>query len=316
MKRAKLSLREKVVGFLKQNPEQKFIPKEIAKQIFKIYPDEYREKLEKSEKIDNEDDLVKQIASEISRERPKLQNDINTTKVDGKHWEFYFTKSTDSTEIDNAESSLVSTRSLEKKDKEEKLKEKKLYSKLYKFLRSKNVYSKRINEGRSKNRGGSGSNKWLHPDLVGMENLSEDWGPEIRECVKETHGKKTKLWSFEVKPKITRGNVRKAFSQAVSNSLWANLGYLVAGSINEKDKELLMKEIRMLADRHGIGLILLNPKTPENSEIMISAKERSEIDWNMANRLAENKDFLGYTKNIRQFYQTGEISEDDWKYRD
>lgn len=46
---------------------------------------------------------------------------------------------------------------------------------------------------------------------------------------------------------------------------------------------------------------------------MIPAKERSEIDWDTANRLTEeNKDFLEYIKLIRQFYQIGEIRSSDW----
>ena len=46
---------------------------------------------------------------------------------------------------------------------------------------------------------------------------------------------------------------------------------------------------------------------------MISAKERIEIDWSTANRLTEeNKDFFGYIKLVRQFYQTGEIRQPDW----
>jgi hypothetical protein len=69
----------------------------------------------------------------------------------------------------------------------------------------------------------------------------------------------------------------------------------------------------MLASLHGIGFIRLDAQNPSESQIMIPAKERTEIDWNTANRLTEeNKDFLDYIKLIRQFYQTGEIREKDW----
>lgn len=38
---------------------------------------------------------------------------------------------------------------------------------------------------------------------------------------------------------------------------------------------------------------------------MIPAKERPEVDWNTANRLAEdNKDFCKYIEKIRHFYET------------
>jgi hypothetical protein len=46
---------------------------------------------------------------------------------------------------------------------------------------------------------------------------------------------------------------------------------------------------------------------------VIPARERDEIDWDMANRLAtENKDFLGFVKLVKQFYQTGEARPADW----
>ncbi len=41
---------------------------------------------------------------------------------------------------------------------------------------------------------------------------------------------------------------------------------------------------------------------PEDSEILIPAKEKPEIDWNMANRLAEeNKDFKNYLSKVDIF---------------
>ncbi|WP_245969170.1 hypothetical protein [Candidatus Rickettsia colombianensi] len=58
----------------------------------------------------------------------------------------------------------------------------------------------------------------------------------------------------------------------------------------------------MLCIRHGIGFILINMEFPENSEILIPAREKSEIDWNRANRLAEeNKDFENYLNKVDMF---------------
>ena len=142
-----------------------------------------------------------------------------------------------------------------------------------------------------------------------MENLSGDWHREIKDCASEYADKKTKLWSFEVKILINRSNLREAFFQAVSNSSWANFGYLVANEIAGNT----LKELRMLAGLHGIGFIKLSAENPSESQILIPAKERSDIDWDTANRLTEeNKDFLEYIKLIRQFYQTGEIRKSDW----
>lgn len=69
----------------------------------------------------------------------------------------------------------------------------------------------------------------------------------------------------------------------------------------------------MLFAAHGIGLIKLDVENPSESQVLIPAKERTEIDWDTANRLAtENKDFLEYVKLVKQFYQTGEARLADW----
>jgi hypothetical protein len=103
------------------------------------------------------------------------------------------------------------------------------------------VYSKRIDEKRSSNKRGPNGNRWLYPDLVGMEDLGSDWHQEVKDCVNQYSDKRTKLWSFEVKLLINRSNVRESFFQAVSNSSWSNFGYLVAGEIEGQET---LKELR------------------------------------------------------------------------
>lgn len=76
-----------------------------------------------------------------------------------------------------------------------------------------------------------------------------------------------------------------------------------------------MKELRMLSSLHGIGVIRFDAENPSESEVLIPARERSEVDWNSASRLAiENRDFLDYIKLVRQFYQTNDPREKDWDY--
>jgi hypothetical protein len=46
---------------------------------------------------------------------------------------------------------------------------------------------------------------------------------------------------------------------------------------------------------------------------MIPARQRMEIDWDAANRLAEvNADFQGFLKLVREFYQIREPKLADW----
>ena len=197
------------------------------------------------------------------------------------------------------------------KSSEPAIKEQDLYPFLSEFLLSElTIYSKRINERRSTNDQRQGGNKWLYPDLVAMEDLSRDWDKDINDSVSLYADKKTKLWSFEVKVLINRSNVREVFFQAVSNSSWANFGYLVAGETEGDDT---LKELRILTGLHGIGFIRLDAENPSESQIIIPARERREIDWDTANRLiTQNKDFRDYIKLVREFYQTGDPRVNDW----
>jgi len=288
------NLEKIIVGFLQQNPEQKFTTREIADWIFESYPDECRQKQKRSKAtvnpLDNENALLQQIVAEIGSQRPRMQKrypEIRITK--GRPRKYYFVESTGSAIVE----------------------ERDLYPILSKFLWSElEIYSKHIDEERSHNYRGAGDSKWLYPDLVGMENLSGGWLREIKECVQQYGDKKTKLWSFEVTILINRSNVREVFFQTVSNSSWANFGYLVASEIDGEDT---LKELRMLLSLHGIGFIRLDAENLSESQIMVPAKERSEIDWDTVNRLTEeNKDFLEYIKLIRRFYQAGNVRQSDW----
>ena len=189
--------------------------------------------------------------------------------------------------------------------------EKDLYPILANYLWSQHgIYPKRIDEKKSSNKNGFRGNKWLYPDLVGMENLTSEWSNEILSVVESYADKRTKLWSFEVKRILNRSNIREAFFQAVSNSSWANYGYLVVSEIEGSDT---LKELRMLFGLHGIGLIELDLDDPAESQILIPARERAEVDWATCDRLCrENKDFLTFIKLVRQFHQTKDPRRRDW----
>ncbi len=302
----KWNLVGKVAACLQHRPDKKFTAREIAAWIFETYPDECQKKIDISKTINTVPALHQQLAAEMGRCRHSLLKQhpkIKTTEERPR--KYYYTESSDSDEIANAEADTTTTSA------EPKLKEHDLYPLLTEYLWSElEVYSKRIDEKRSANSRGAGGNKWLYPDIVGMEDLSSDWNREIKDCVQQYTDKKTKLWSFEVKILINRSNIREVFFQTVSNSSWANFSYLVAKEIVGADT---LKELRILASLHGIGFIHLNIENPSESQIIIPAKERLGIDWNTANRLAkENKDFSNYIKLIRQFYQTGEVNVIDW----
>ena len=299
---------EEVLQYLRERPNEKLTARQIAKEIVSRFPVRYEEKRQKSQRINTHDELIGAVAAEISSSRRDWQRRHPELKTTGdRPCKYYYSEQTGSAEVAVAESLPDTT------DKSgTKLSDHDLYRKLTQFLwKEFKVYSKRIDEKRSSNKiGGKGANRWLYPDVVGVEDLGSDWHGEVKECVKQYSDKRTKLWSLEVKILVNRSNVRECFFQAVSNSSWANFGYLVAAKITG---EGTLKELRLLTAVHGIGLLELDAKDPVKSQVIIPAREKGEIDWDTCNRLAtENKDFLDYVKLVRQFYQTGGTWPEAW----
>jgi hypothetical protein len=69
----------------------------------------------------------------------------------------------------------------------------------------------------------------------------------------------------------------------------------------------------MLSALHGIGIILLNPENPSESELMLPSRTRPEVDWQSVNRiLVENTDFKEYIELVSTYYQTGRVRTKDW----
>lgn len=72
-------------------------------------------------------------------------------------------------------------------------------------------------------------------------------------------------------------------------------------------------ELRMLSALHGIGVIALNSEDPSESEIVVPARARQEIDWQSVNRLVEeNEDMKDFVEQISTYYQTGRLRTKDW----
>ncbi len=301
---AKLNLRQTIVDFLKSRPAERFTARQMAVWMFENLREACEEKRRNSQQDLREDAaFLWQLVAEIGANRPEIQKrwpQIRTTE--GRPRQYYWTAASEAAEVAEAEKPEPSTPG--------KLSEHDLYPLLCRYLHGEwNLYPKRIDEKRSSNRNGPNGNKWLFPDLVALEDLGAGWDREIRACVQQIGAQRARLWSFEVKLLINRANVREVWFQAVSNSSWANLGYLVAADIQES----AMKELRLLAASYGMGLIRLNPGDPSESEILIPARERLDIDWDACNRLAlENSDFQSFISWVRQFHQTDNARVGNW----
>lgn len=310
---SRLSQSQKIVELLKAKPNQRFNARQIAEQIVESYPEDYKEK-RMNPRFADDKAFISQVVAEIGSQKDQIVNNdahvfwqdkprprvywYNPNKIVGQ-----IEPERDEVEEENIEvSTIPETITLSEHD---------LYPILIDYLKTElNLYCQRIDEKRSKNSRGSGGNQWLHPDIVAMQPVDKEWNELIRSCVKQGAGQSVRLWSFEVKKELTGSNARKSFFQAVSNSSWANEGYLVATSISDSSVE---QELRMLSALHGIGVILLNPENPSESEMMLPARSRADVDWQSVNRiLVENADFKDYIELVSTYYQTGRVRARDW----
>ncbi len=143
-----------------------------------------------------------------------------------------------------------------------------------------------------------GMDRWLYPDMVGVRFLHAELSNEnLIAFSKKFDTLPIKLVSFELKKEISVNNCRECYFQAISNSSWANEGYLVGCNINTQDTEL-MDLLKRLHASFGIGVIDL--RTDEDkSAILLNAKYKEKIDYTVALELSDkNKKFSGFLKSV------------------
>ncbi|QDY63927.1 COG2958 family protein [Helicobacter pylori] len=143
-----------------------------------------------------------------------------------------------------------------------------------------------------------GMDRWLYPDMVGVRFLHAEWSNEnLIAFSKKFDTLPVKLVSFELKKEISVHNCRECYFQAISNSSWANEGYLVGRHIDTHNPQL-MDLLKRLHASFGIGVIDL--RTDENkSTILLNAKYKEKIDYTVASELsAKNEKFSGFLKSV------------------
>jgi len=304
----------KVVEFLQQHPRQQFTARQIAEAIVAAYPDDYRVKRE-NPRFSSDSEFLDQVVAEIGAQKASiikcnsiLYRDKPRPRVYWHDPDLASSEPAAVNGIDDSDDELKSDENLVL-DRGKNWREADLYQILINYLKSeKNLYCQRIDEKRSRNQRGKGGNQWLHPDIVALQPLDKAWNDLVRTCADKARS--IRLWSFEVKTELTLANVRKSFFQAVSNSSWANEGYLVAAAIADNQVE---QELQMLSALHGIGFILLDPTNPTESEFLLPARARTEVDWQSVNRLLlENDDFKDYIELVSMYHQTGRLRAGDW----
>lgn len=165
-------------------------------------------------------------------------------------------------------------------------KERDLHRLLSNYLSSqRNILSKTIFHETSKK--SDQNQKWIHPDMVGVS-FSEFQDKATVVLMKAADIKQyVDLYSFELKCSIQNDHeLKEAFFQALSNSSWANYGYLVAFEI----KDDLLEEMERLNRAFGIGIISLSPYSTD-TRILFAAR-KNEVDYFTIDKLCRiNEDF-------------------------
>lgn len=159
------------------------------------------------------------------------------------------------------------------------------------YLRTRNIYAKTIFHEKSSTKIDN-AQKWVHPDIVGVQ-FEEFNNDATLSLLKATEPKETvHIYSYELKKKIESDyQLKQCYFQALSNSSWANFGYLVAFEISED----LDEEMERLNNAFGIGIILMQAN---DSKILYPAREK-ELDYNTIEKLNNlNPDFCSFITKL------------------
>lgn len=163
-----------------------------------------------------------------------------------------------------------------------------------------NLFCKTINASTSSNKK-AGLNEWIHPDIVGIHFpfAFDDFEKNTLDLLSNINNSSYKIYSFELKKFINNANLKECYFQAVSNSSWANEGYLVAYEL--KDDDEVKNELTRLNSSFGIGVIEL-----KSSQVKFKAKAR-ELDIDTLDMLVrKNKDFKEFIANVNKDIATND----------
>lgn len=215
------------------------------------------------------------------------KNDIRIKRFKNKNNVFCYYLSKFANNIEH-----TSTTKLPAKEKDKVFNERSLHPLLCKYLDFQGIMAKTIYHEKSTKV--EEHQKWIHPDIVGahfIERKNKTSNSLFKAIDKSSS---LALYSFELKRKIDNDyDLKKCFFQTVSNSSWANYGYLVAFDINEN----LRDELARLNNSFGIGFILLKAN-PFESEEWFKAQEK-DLDFSTIDKLCEiNSDYKKFIDHV------------------
>ena len=233
--------------------------------------------------------FVKNIQTEMGELAEKTNSPVERRMVSRRKYVYFLDISKLSTGSEDPE---------QKEQKQEKgsYRERDLHPVLVAYLKQKGIYAKTIFQEKSKNTSGQ---QWIHPDIVGV-NFTKFSKKECQKFFKATSSQNAAdLYSYELKKHISSDTeLKQYFFQAVSNSSWANYGYLVALDVADG----LREELDRLCNSFGIGFILLG----EETSILYQARKH-ELDFTTMNRLCSiNPQFCEFLGKIEAYITADE----------
>ncbi|WP_049235784.1 membrane protein [Moraxella canis] len=150
-------------------------------------------------------------------------------------------------------------------------------------------------------KGTKGEDKWLYPDMVAVHfEYANYQKSSVLNFITKFNKPPIKIYSFEIKKELNFSNYKESFFQAVSNSSWANEGYLVAAQILPDGQ--FIEALKKLSQSFGIGIIELNRREISQSKILSPAKFKDMMDYSVVDELAnKNANFSQFLKTITDF---------------
>lgn len=226
---------------------------------------------------------------------------VKRIKQEGGTYSYYLTKNEHNIgiEILSGETETKISR-VTKADKIKSFEERDLHKLLSSYLKNAGTYSKTIFHEQSN--GKDNNQIWTHPDMVGIKflNLQTKASQNFLKSINRVDT--FKMSSYELKKEINSDSeLKKAFFQAVSNSSWANYGYLVAFEFSDS----LNEEMARLNQSFGIGIIELNAN-PYQSKVLYPSVCR-DLDFKTIDKLCKmNKEFEKFIEQTEKLMTASE----------
>ncbi len=206
------------------------------------------------------------------------------------------------TDEDDETDEDISAEERETEEKVQGMKEKDLHKLLSTFVKTNPTFQcitktiiHQTSSKKSKNE--KGRNEWLHPDIVGIYYPFKEFQTSTLDLCKVVGTTPYKIFSFELKLELKFSNLRQCCFQAVSNSSWANEGYLVTLKCSSEPE--FLDEMKRLNKAFGIGIIQLNPDNISQSEIICSARYNDTLHFETIDRLVKiNNDFSTFINDV------------------